>query len=172
MATTYDLIATTTLTSAAGTISFTGWDSSYTELEIIGTVKYNGASDTTLRFNSDSGGNYFSRVQGYTSTTGGYVGSGSTNSGTQVQLNYSSVINGTTLFHPLWLSFNDVQSTTTAKTVNGLYGSVITTGAQILQVGATYIASNQTLTSINLLASANFAIGTSLSLYGMKRGNA
>jgi hypothetical protein len=170
MATTYDLIATTTLESNAGTISFTGWDSSYTELEIIGTIKYSAASDTTLRFNNDSAGNYFSRVQGYSSTTGGYVGSASTNTGDRVQINYSSILNGTTLFHPLWLSFNDVQSTTTAKTVNGLYGSVITTGAQILQVGATWIASNQTLTSINL--SANFAIGTSLSLYGMKRGNA
>jgi hypothetical protein len=171
MATTYDLIATTTLASAAATISFTGWDSSYTELEIIGTVKYTAATDTYLRFNSDSASNYFSRIQGYTSSTGGYVGSSSTNAGDRVQLNYSSVLNGTTLFHPLWLSFNDVQSTTTAKTVNGLYGSVITTGAQILQIGATYFSGTQTLTSINLLAT-NFAIGSSLSLYGIKRGNA
>jgi hypothetical protein len=172
MATTYDLIATTTLASAAGTISFSGWDSSYTELEIIGTVKFGGDSDITLRFNSDANSNYFSRCQGYSSTTGGYVGSQSQNAGTAVNLNYSSIINGTTYFHPLCLTFNDVQSTATCKTVNGLFGTVITTGAQILQVGASYFGSNQTLTSINLLASANFAIGTSLSLYGYKRGNA
>ena len=172
MATTYDLIATTTLASATTTISFTGWDSSYTELEIIGTVKFAGNTDLQLRFNSDATGNYFSRCQGYSSSTGGYVGSASQNAGTQVYLNYSSVLNGTTLFHPLWLSFADVQSTTTAKTVNGLYGSVITTGAQIIQVGATYIGATQTLSSINIIALANMSIGTSLSLYGMKRGNA
>lgn len=65
MADTYEPIATTTLTTATATVSFTSIPSTYTHLVFIGTLANNNADAATtgaFRINSDSGGNYSSCV--------------------------------------------------------------------------------------------------------------
>ena len=59
MALTYEPIATTTLSSATTTITFSSIPSSYTDLRIVIVPKIsNGTGWTTLQFNGDTGTNY------------------------------------------------------------------------------------------------------------------
>jgi len=58
MATTYDKIATTTLSSAASSITFSSIAATYTDLRLIWTATGTVANSGLLRFNSDSGNNY------------------------------------------------------------------------------------------------------------------
>ena len=74
---TYESLASTTLSSAATTITFNSISGSYTDLRIIFRVKANANDDIKLNFNSDTGSNYSrtllygtgagSAVTGYTS---------------------------------------------------------------------------------------------------------
>jgi hypothetical protein len=67
MATTYEKIATTTLGSASGSISFTSIPSTYTDLRISFTGTDDASAGYTLRlnYNSDTGNNYsFTRLNG------------------------------------------------------------------------------------------------------------
>jgi hypothetical protein len=59
MPSTYEPIATTTLGTAAGTITFSSIPATYTDLRVVCVyTTANFGIYTTLRFNSDSGGNY------------------------------------------------------------------------------------------------------------------
>jgi hypothetical protein len=88
MATTFDPIATTTLGSAAASITFSSIAATYTDLRIVLVGRSDIASAnsaSTIRFNGDSASNYsctFLRGDGssasstaITSTTSGYLGS-------------------------------------------------------------------------------------------------
>jgi hypothetical protein len=58
MATTYEKIATSTLGSAAASITFSSIPSTYTDLSVILTTRGASGSVLRLRFNSDTGTNY------------------------------------------------------------------------------------------------------------------
>lgn len=58
MASTYEPIATTTLGSAAASVSFTGISSAYTDLKIIAVGKRVSGGALALQFNGDTGTNY------------------------------------------------------------------------------------------------------------------
>ncbi len=58
MPTTYEPIATTTLTSAQATVTFSSISGSYTDLVLVVSGTVNTGSYFTLRFNSDTGNNY------------------------------------------------------------------------------------------------------------------
>ena len=61
MATTYEPIATTTLGSAASSITFSSIPSTYTDLRVVLVAQGNGANvDAQIQFNSDTGTNYSS----------------------------------------------------------------------------------------------------------------
>jgi hypothetical protein len=56
---TYEPIATNTLSSSQGTVTFASISASYTDLVLITVAKLaSGTSGMKLRFNSDSGANY------------------------------------------------------------------------------------------------------------------
>ena len=62
MAVTYDVIQTQTLSSDQGSIAFASIPSSYTDLVILGSMKFASAgNDVGIRFNTDSGSNYFNQ---------------------------------------------------------------------------------------------------------------
>jgi hypothetical protein len=58
MPSTYTPIATTTLGSAASTITFSGISGTYTDLILVSTGNNSALNDIKLRFNSDTGNNY------------------------------------------------------------------------------------------------------------------
>ena len=78
MAITYDKIASTTLSSATGTISFTSIVSSYTDLRIVMTGKMVSAEQPYLKINSDTGNNYNYCTLSASSTTAGTSRTGTT----------------------------------------------------------------------------------------------
>ena len=58
MASTYEPIATTTLSSGASTITFSSISGSYTDLILVCELVDGGGYDIAIRFNSDTGSNY------------------------------------------------------------------------------------------------------------------
>lgn len=158
---TYNCIATTTLSSAAATVTFSSISGSYTDLVVIISGKWSGsgASSFGMRFNSDSGTNYsITRLYG---NSGGAASnrttSGSATSGGQLDdtnfctniahiMNYS---NATTYKSVLWR------------------GNISAT--QVL-AGVSLWRSTSAITSIDLGyfdVSANWAAGSTFSLYGI-----
>jgi hypothetical protein len=59
---TYDNIATTTLSSAASTITFSSIPSTYTDLRLVVVNTSSSANNQGVRFNSDTGTNYSSTI--------------------------------------------------------------------------------------------------------------
>jgi hypothetical protein len=58
MTATYEMIATTTLGSAAGDVTFTSISSAYTDLIIVTSIRGSVAQNQNLRFNNDTASNY------------------------------------------------------------------------------------------------------------------
>lgn len=81
MPATYEPIATTTLGSAANTITFSSIGSGYTDLRLVFVGTSANATNFTVRFNSDSGSNYSST---YISGTGAAAQSGRFTSQTEI----------------------------------------------------------------------------------------
>lgn len=72
MATTYDLIASSTLTTTATTISFTSIPQTYTDLKLIVSSRCNYAAATSryrVYFNSTSGANVYGRAEAVSDTS-------------------------------------------------------------------------------------------------------
>jgi hypothetical protein len=109
MASTYTPIATTTLGSAAASVTFTGIPSTYTDLVLISTPIVTSATTFGIRFNSDTNTNYsFTTLNGdgtsATSARGSnesylrisYVGTSRTTNTSQIITNIMNYANSTT----------------------------------------------------------------------------
>lgn len=83
MATTYDLIASQTLGSAAASITFSSIAASWTDLRLVLVTKTSSASSVSLRFNSDTASNYSST---YLLGNGSAASSGKYTNNTTVEL--------------------------------------------------------------------------------------
>ena len=115
MAATYEPIATTTLGSSQGTITFSSIPSTYTDLVIV--MNYsNGSSEyPSLQFNGDTGNNYSWRDLGGNGTSAvSYSGS---NVASIPFLGYA--VAGSTNFGNVIAHINNYANTTTYKTVIG-----------------------------------------------------
>ena len=84
MAVTYEPIATTTLSTAAVSVSFTGISSSYTDLKIVAVGKRVSGGALAIRFNNDSATNYSKTRLAGNGTT---ASSGRDISGTEIGTN-------------------------------------------------------------------------------------
>ena len=77
MPATYEPIATTTLGSAASTITFSTIPATYTDLRLVLVAQGNSTTNAAIRFNSDTGSNYsITQLQG---DGGGVYSQGTTN---------------------------------------------------------------------------------------------
>jgi hypothetical protein len=163
MALTYDSIATTTLSSATQTITFSSIPSTYTDLRLV----FNGPGSTAntgvlLRFNSVSTNTYDNNyMAGYGSGKDSYR----TN---QVSYIYCTSVDSMTASYPFTTTV-DIFSYTSSISK----GCLITTTNERNGVGSTTIATglwrnNATISSISIFAEFNqFAIGSTASLYGI-----
>jgi hypothetical protein len=163
MASTYEPIATTTLGSAASSITFSSISSAYTDLRVV-LVGKSSTGDLTIayRFNSDTGSNY-SYTSLYGNGTSALSNRGSNNS-------YAFPVSNSDLVssQPQMLtidvfsyagSTNKTALATFSQDLNGS-GSVYRTVNLWRSVSA--------ITSISLLVLSNdFAIGTTATLYGI-----
>lgn len=163
MATTYEPIATTTLGSAASTITFSSISSAYTDLRVVLTATTDVGLSPTMRFNGSSSGYSVTSMDGNGATARSSRGS----SRNAVFLGWQA-ITGTTLAS-LWTAdiFNYAGST---------FKTCLCT-ASADQNGSGYVERNVNLwqtvdaiTTIALLSTGGqFSIGTTATLYGIKK---
>ena len=165
MAVTYEPIATTTLSSAASSITFSSIPATYTDLRVVFTGTVTEAGETLYyRFNSDSGSNY-SVTQLYANGSG--AASRRLTGATQISTTYAYSLAAT---NPQMITF-DVFSYASAgvhKTTLGTHlGDDDGTGGVDLTIGQWSNAS--AITSIYLFCSyLTFKTGTIATLYGIK----
>ena len=155
MASTYEKIATTTLGSAASSVTFSSISSTYTDLVII--FSGTGNSDTLYyRFNNDSGANYSDTYM---------FGDGTAGSGrhsNQGQL-FGAGINTSQCMQIIHIM--NYANTTTNKTTL-LRGNGNGIGATVAFVGLW--RNTAAINSIQLFLNANFLSGSTFTLYGIK----
>lgn len=159
MASTFEKIATTTLSSAAASVTFSSISGAYTDLFIV----YNGSTTLTgemrYRFNGDSGSNY-SFTQLY---NGGGGTAGSTRDSNRV---WGRIGSGRTTQNVHTASINNYSNTTTYKTVLSREAAA---GSDADQAFSGLWRSTAAITSIEFNSqNGNFNIGTVFTLYGIK----
>jgi hypothetical protein len=165
MPVTYEPIATTTLGSAAASITFSSIAASYTDLRvIIPFFKETATSQTSVRvqFNSDTASNYGFM---YISGDGSSVTTGNNNSDNYIYANFLTDATSTypclttiDLFSYAGSTFKSVLCT----------GSADKNGSGSLERTAGMWRSTSAITSIALFSQiGNFAAGTTATLYGI-----
>lgn len=165
---TYTPIATTTLGSAQSTVTFSSISGSYTDLVLIATAQQTLDSPTYLQINGSSSSIY--------STTGVY-GNGSTTTSLRFRATGDGVdgegiwapsqaLPESTSFGVIKYNLQNYSNTTTNKTVLVRYDNASAiTGANVGLIQTTSAITSITLRMSN--ASANFATGSTFTLYGI-----
>jgi hypothetical protein len=165
MPTTYDKIATNTLSSGANTITFSSIANTYTDLVIVGAIS--GISATTdgwVRVGNgsiDTGSNYSWTVL---SGNGTSAGSGRGANQTKVYWDFLNSLSNISQF--VIMNFMNYSNTTTNKnfSIRGTSGSLETN----LTFGLWRSTSAINTIQIGLDSSATFSIGSVFTLYGIK----
>jgi hypothetical protein len=162
MPTTYEPLATTTLGSAAATVSFTSISGSYTDLVLVmNTIGTSAGGDVQAQFNSDTGSNYSCTIL---YGTGSAAGSTRQSSVSSILLDYYAELN--TAVSNRIVSIQNYSNTTTYKT---LLSRANNAGLGVDAIVGLY-RSTSAITSILIkISNANtFATGSTFTLYGIK----
>jgi len=167
----FELISTTVLSSSASSVAFTSIPATYKHLQIRAAVRSDralGIDTLTLRFNSDSGSNYW---------THGMYGNGSSVSPLALGANTSIYAGRTTdslntanAFAPNIIDILDYVSANKNKTIRCLFGAD-TVGSYPWQgLHSGLWNSTAAITRIDVLpiTGPNFVSGSRFSLYGIK----
>ena len=163
MAKTYEPIATTTLSSAQSSVTFSSISGSYTDLILVANTATNTSSNYYLiQFNSDTGSNYSStHLRG----TGSAAGSTRYSNQTSVFTSIGSTISTTKLASIMTAHIINYSNTTTNKTMlarTDRAGAGTTATANLWR-------STAAINSITLDCGADsYASGSIFSLYGIK----
>lgn len=162
MAVTYEPIATTTLSSATSTITFSSIPSTYTDLKIVMTATSDSASLGQIRFNSDTATNYSST---YLSGNGSTVASSRRTGRTGIDFFEGSVSTSIPA-----LSIIDIFSYRGSTNKTALISDFLDlNGSGQVESIAGLWRSTSAITSVVLRGNGmNWAIGTTATLYGIK----
>jgi hypothetical protein len=163
MPSTYEPIATTTLGSAASSITFSSIASSWTDLRLVLVATAASNANFAFRFNSDSGSNY-SRTR--LAADGSSVTSSRNTNQTELQLTSSFSIGTTPVMRTLdiFSYAGSTNKTVLFEEINDLNGS----GGLNKQVGLWRNTAAITLINFFAQSATNFAAGTTATLYGIK----
>jgi hypothetical protein len=159
---TYSTIATTTLGSAQASYTFSSIPSTYTDLVLIAQTSItSGAQQNKLVFNGDTGNNFSAT---FLTANGSTAGSGNQTNNSSMLMGYddynTTAIGQMTIFHIM-----NYANTTTFKTVLAR-GSNSNTGVSA-SVGLWRATTAINSVSIRTSAGANYAAGTTFTLYGI-----
>ena len=164
MAKTYEPIATTTLGSAASSITFSSIAATFTDLRLSFTCKAAGpGNDIALQYNGDTGNNYsFTQLSG----SGSVPSVGSNGNFGNWRISHIGVYTDTSI--PITMQVD----------IFSYAGSTYKTGLSAAsgdKNGSGYVARNvglwrntAAITSLTLSCPVNFSIGTTATLYGIK----
>lgn len=167
MAVTYTPIATTTITTAASSYTFSSIPSTYTDLVLVSNVRSTrSATDSSLyvRVNSDTGTNY---------STTTLKGNGSTAQSDKfnnisyayVTLNVNAALSTPSTFTPVLINFMNYSNTTTNKTILSRESFA---GGEVAAIVSLW-RSTAAISSIQLIDGvANIEVGSTFTLYGIK----
>jgi len=162
MATTYDKIATTTLASAAATITFSSIAATYTDLRLVLIGTSTAGGGVRLQFNSDTATNY-SNTQLYGFPASAY-------SGQETNKTYCDLsVFGFEVTNPCFIS-TDIFSYagSTYKTLLAEYSGDQNGSGGVARIVNLW-RSTSAITSMQLsLSAGNYKIGTTATLYGIK----
>ena len=166
MAITYEPIATTTVSTATASVTFSSISGSYTDLIVVfaGTAG-GGNNNLVLTFNSDTGNNYsWTDLEGNGSTAASYRLSNQAG----IKFAYNYVATGTSQCNTIMHIMN-YSNTTTYKTA---LGRVNTPTNATIYVGTTagvgLWRNTAAITSLTCSNGDNWASGSTFSLYGIK----
>lgn len=163
MATTYEVIATTTLASAAASYTFSSIPSTYTDLILIVNAKANsgGAIGLLCEFNGDTTGSNYSFT--YLNGNGSSAYSGRVSSSTLALADIAGSSSSPSIVES---SINNYSNTTT-------YKSIINRGSDASNVVQAIIGLWRNTSAINQIklypnSAIQFASGSTFTLYGIK----
>ncbi len=160
MPTTYEPIATTTLGSATGTVTFSSISGTYTDLVLIVAGSCSSNVTVTMRYNSDTGSNY--------SVT--YLNGDGSSASSGRQSSLSNLLTGElyTYQSNQIIQIQNYSNSTTYKTMLSRANTPSTSGYVQAIVGLW--RSTSAITRIDLIAGsgANFSSGSTFTLYGIK----
>lgn len=163
MATTYEPIATTTLGSAASSITFSSIPSTYTDLRLVLVCTTSVTTNATWRFNSDSGSNY-----SYTVISGnGTAASSSSNTNSTAAYFTAAGNTSTTIPHMYTLDVFSYGGSTNKTSL--VTESSDDNGSGKVASSVHLWRSTSAITSINIIiSSGTYSTGTTATLYGIK----
>jgi hypothetical protein len=167
MASTYEPIATTTLGSAASSVTFSSISSSYTDLVLIISGRSTRAStDDSLyiQFNSDTATNY-----SYTELAGNGTAASSGRASSQTQIRPSTNMDAASqaagTFTPVIISMNNYSNTTTYKTTLSRSNMA---AKEVSAVVGLWRSTAAISTILIKCAVGNLDTGSTFTLYGIK----
>lgn len=162
----YDSIATTTLSTATASITFSSIPATYTHLQIRA-IAQNSSSNTysNMRFNSDTGSNYNDH---YLDGDGSSVTVGASVSDNKLYFGYITVSTNTNMFGVMVVDILDYANTNKYKTIRTLNGKDMN-GSGFVELGSGAWRNTNAVTDITITPGANnFAQYSSFALYGIK----
>lgn len=165
MAITYEPIATTTLSTATATVTFSSIPQTYTDLIIIGQLGQSASNNSVrYRYNSDSGSNYSYQ---YVKGTGVGVGNGNEANATS---GYIAEVSGDSVLNCIFrCNILNYTNTTTYKTLVSRGGRA----SEAVDLVVSTWRSTSAITSISIAQGATFPTnnlisGSTFTLYGIK----
>jgi hypothetical protein len=165
--TTYSTIATTTLSSAAASYTFSSIPSTYTDLILVSYIKAATADQNcALQFNGDTASNY-----SITNIDGSGTASGSSRLSNQSNMildNYAYMT--TAIFKTTISHIQNYSNATTYKTILSRASNASSSPSAGVDINVGLWRSTAAINSIKLLGqqgTSNFAIGSTFTLYGI-----
>jgi hypothetical protein len=159
---TYTALANTTLVSASSTVTFASIAQGYRDLILIINGSFASAANYTFRFNGDTGSNYLTvnaqAPHGGTITSATFT---STSLVVWAANNFVANTNFTNITNVM-----DYSATDKHKAVLNRNGGQ-QSDSSLVNMSAGRWANTSAITSMTILGSANFNIGTTFSLYGV-----
>lgn len=167
----YDAIASSTLSSATNTVTFSSIPSTYEHLQIRAYVRgdrVGGGDAAIIRFNNDTGANYVaSRLYGSVSTAGsdGFTARTSVFLASNIPTpGYSATV----AFEAAICEILDYASTNKNTTVRTIAGSD-TNGSGLVEINGGVWLNTAAVNRIDIIcATNNFVAGSVFALYGLK----
>lgn len=156
-------IATTTLGSAASTITFSSISSAYTDLRLVLVAQTSGGANIGYRFNSDSGSNYsYTLLYGDGSSAGSYAQTGTDKNYVLLWSSSATSPNWCLNTIDIFSYAGSTNKTSLARASNDANGS------GTIENVVNLWRSTSAITSIQLsLQAGTFAVGTTATLYGI-----
>lgn len=162
MPSTYEPIATTTLGSAASTITFSSIPASYTDLRLVLLLRSAATQYVTFRLNGDTGSNYsYTWMDG----SGSAVASGRGTNDSLAYISQRTITNGQNAFFTLDLFSYAGNTNKTILTTNNQDEN----GSGFVGTQVVLYRNTSAINTINLISGVSiYGVGTTATLYGIK----